>query len=100
MDVKGFLDKRTVAKVKESLVNLKLLKPTPLYINLSNVNVSDSQGLMVLLEILCRLQNRYAYISFVDQSEKITAALYQLGAERILDRLLLDYPCQPVSCTA
>ena len=100
LDVKGALDKRTVAKVEESLVNLKLLKPTPLYINLSNANVSDSQGLMVLLEILCRLQDRYAYISFVDQSEKITAALYQLGAERILDRLVLGYPYQPVSCMA
>ena len=100
MDVRGVLDKRTVAKVEESLVNLKLLKPAPLYINLSNVDDFDSQGLVSLLGILRRLQDRYAYIRFVDQSEKNIAALHELGAEKILDRLLLDYPSQPLSCTA
>ena len=72
----------------------------PLYINLSNVDDFDSQGLMVLLEILCRLQDCYAYIRFVDQSEKNSAALLELVAERMLDRLLFDNPYQQVACTA
>ena len=91
---------RKAAMVEEHLKNLESSKPMPLYINLSNVGDFDSQGLMVLLEILHRLQDRYTYISLVDQSEKNTAALHELGAERILDRLFLDYPDQPVSCTA
>lgn len=72
----------------------------PLYINLSYLDGSDTQALLVLLEVLCRLQERYAYIKFIDRSEKNTAALHDLGAQKTLDRLLLDYPCQPVSCTA
>ena len=100
MDVKRVLDARTAAMIEEHLKNLKSGKPMPLYINLSNVDDFDSQGLMVLLGILRRLQDRYAYIRFVDQSEKNTAALCELGAEKILDRLFLDNPEQPVSCTA
>ena len=100
MDVKGVLDARTAAMIEEHLKNLESGKPMPLYINLSNADDFDSQGLMVLLGILRRLQDRYSYIRFVDQSEKNTAALQELGAERVLDRLLLDYPYQPVSCTA
>ena len=100
LDVEGVLDARTAAMVEEHLRDLKSGKPMPLYINLSNVDDFDSQGLMVLLGILRRLQDRYTYIRFVDQSEKNTAALEQLGAERILDRLSLDSPYQPVSCTA
>jgi len=100
LDVRGILDARTAAMIEEHLNNLKRGKPMPLYINLSNVDDFDSQGLMALLGILHRLQDRYAYIRFVDQSEKNSAALHELGAERILDRLLLDYPYQPVSCTA
>ena len=72
----------------------------PLYVNLSNVDEFDSQGFMRLVAILRRLQDRYAYIRFVDQSERNSVALQELGAERILDRLLLDYPDQRVSCTA
>ena len=86
--------------IEEHLKNLKSGKPMPLYINLSNVDDFDSQGLMVLLGILRRLQDRYAYIRFVDQSEKNSAALQELGAERILDRLLFDYSYQSVACTA
>ena len=86
--------------IEEPLRNLKSGKPRPLYINLSNVDDFDSQGLMVLLGILRRLQNRYSYIRFINQSEKNTAALQELGAERILDRLSFDSPYQPVSCTA
>jgi anti-anti-sigma factor len=100
LDVKGVLDARKAAMAEEHLKNLTSDKPMPLYINLSNVGDFDSQGLMVLLEILHRLQDRYTYISLVDQSEKNTAALHELGAERILDRLFLDYSDQPVSCTA
>ena len=100
MDVKGFLDARTAAMTEEHLKNVKSGKPMPLYINLCNVDDFDSQGLMVLLGILRRLQDRYSYIRFVDQSEKNTAALHELGAEKILDRLLLDYSYQPLSCTA
>ncbi len=100
MDVKGVLDARTAAMIEEHLKNLKSGKPMPLYINLSNVDDFDSQGLMLLLGILRRLQDRYSYIRFVDQSEKNTAALHELGAEKILDRLLLDYSYQPLSCTA
>jgi anti-anti-sigma factor len=100
LDVKGVLDARKAAMVEDHLKNLESSKPMPLYINLSNVGDFDSQGLMVLLEILCRLQDRYAFIRFVDQSERNTAALHELGAEKILDRLLLDYSYQPLSCTA
>jgi anti-anti-sigma factor len=100
LDVRGVLDTRTAAMIEEHLNNLKPGKPMPLYINLSNVDDFDSQGLMVLLGILRRLQERYAYIRFVDQSEKNSAALQELGAERILDRLLFDYSYQSVACTA
>ena len=86
--------------IEGHLNNCKPGKPMPLYINLSNVDDFDSQGLMVLLGILRRLQDRYAYIRFVDHSEKNSAALQQLGAERILDRLLFDYPYQSAACTA
>ena len=86
--------------IEEHLQNLPSGKPMPLYINLSNVDDFDSQGLMVLLGILRRLQDRYAYIRFVDQSENNSAALQEMGAERILDRLLVDYSFQPVACTA
>lgn len=72
----------------------------PLYVNLSNVDAFDSRGLLMLLAILRRLQDRYAYFRFVDQSEKNSAALQELGAERILDRLFLDHPDQRLSCTA
>ena len=100
MDVRGVLDAKTAAMIEEHLNNCKPGKPMPLYINLSNVDDYDSQGLRVLLGVLRRLQDRYAYIRFVDQSEKNSAALQELGAERILDRLLFDYSYQSVACTA
>lgn len=65
--------------VEEQLKNLESEKPMPLYVNLSNVDAFDSRGLMMLMAILRRLQDRYAYFRFVDQSEKNSAALQELG---------------------
>lgn len=100
MDVRGTLNAKTAAMIEEQLKNLESRKPMPLHINLSNVDDFDSQSLMMFLTILRRLQDSYAYIRFVDRSEKNTAALQELGAERILDRLFIDYSDQRVSCTA
>ena len=79
---------------------MKPAKPLPLYINLIKLDTFDLQALMLLVDLLCRFQDRYAYFKFIDNSEKTIDALQHLGAERILDRLFLDYPCEPVSCTA
>lgn len=80
-------------------MNLKLAKSMPLFVDLSKVTAFDSQGLRLLLEVLSRVQERCTYLKFIDHSENIMAALQNLGAERILHRLLLDYPYEPVCST-
>jgi len=100
MEVRGVLDARSVAKVEETLANLKSFRPMPLYINLSNLDDFDSKDFEVFLQILFRFQDSYAYIRIVDCSERYTATLKDLGVERVLDRVFLDGPNQLLSCTA
>lgn len=82
------------------MVNLELDNPMPLYVNLSRVSLFDSRGLMLLLKLLERLQSRFSYIKFVDFSEKMNVALWQLEAPKALGPHVLDHPQQPVSSIA
>jgi anti-anti-sigma factor len=100
MEVRGVLDAGNAAKAEETLANLASPRPMPLYINLSNLDDFDSKGFEVFLQILFRFQDSYAYIRIIDCSERYKATLQDLGVERILARVFLDAPNQPILCTA
>ena len=100
MEVRGVLDSRSVSKAEETLANLKSFRPMPLYINLSNLDDFDSEGFEILLRILFRFQDSYAYIKIIDRSERYKATLKDLGVQKILDRVFLDLPNQPALCVA
>jgi anti-anti-sigma regulatory factor len=100
MDVRGVLDGKSVAKAEETLANLESFRPMPLYINLSNLDDSDSRGFELFLQILFRFQDSYDYIRIIDLSDRYTATLRGLGVEGLLDRVFLDGPNTLVSCTA
>lgn len=65
---------------EEELLNIQNAKPMPLYINLNRVSSYDSQALILLLALLCRLQDCFSYVKLVDYSEKISTFLQHLYA--------------------
>jgi hypothetical protein len=63
-----------VAEAEENLLKLDTAKCLPLYVGLTRVSDFDEEGVVLLLELLCRLLDRHTYITFVDNSEEKTLA--------------------------
>jgi len=69
----------------------------PLYVDLNKLDTFNSEALLLLMELLCRLRDCYTYIMFIDNSNKTMSALHHFDLKHLRKVLFPDYPYNSVS---